>query len=65
MGARIICKTISSNDLKDFDQKVSIELNDEKWNRFYYSLVFAQDDHTFYAHIIFTENTSYVDLKTS
>lgn len=65
MGARIVCTTVSSTDLADFDLQVSEMLNDEKWDRFYYQVTFIQDEHTFYAHIIFTENTSLVDLKAS
>jgi hypothetical protein len=63
MSPRIICKTIFSTDLTDFDQKVSFELNDTIWNNFTYKLVFIQDEHAFYAHIVFTEIMSYCDLK--
>lgn len=54
---RIVCHTIWSADIDEFDQKVSEELNKERWDRFTYQLVFKQDEHSFYAHIIFTEIT--------
>jgi len=63
MSPRIFCSTVSSTDLNDFDLQVTEALNDEEWDGFSYNITFLQDEHTFYAHIIFTEITFYCDLK--
>ena len=64
MSPRIICVTVYAGTPEDFDKKLSIELNDSRWNQFYYTITFAQDEHTFYAHIIFTERTDLISSIT-
>jgi hypothetical protein len=59
----IVCTTISSTDANDFDLQVTNELNYEKWEGYFYQIVFIQDENTFYAHIVFTKNTHYCDLN--
>ena len=55
MTDKIVCTTVSSTDLRDFDLQVTEQLNDERWEFYDYTITFIQDDATFYAHIIFTE----------
>jgi hypothetical protein len=56
MGSPMIfCHTVSDTNQEYFDQKVSEALNEEHRENYTYDITFLQDEHSFYAHIIFTE----------
>jgi hypothetical protein len=59
----IICLTVTASDVEVFDRKVTVELNDMRWYRYTHVIHFQQDEHSFYAHIVFTERMNWVDLK--
>jgi hypothetical protein len=56
MAPMVVCLTVMSTDVQDFDHQVSMALNNECRANYTYAITFLQDEHTFYAHIIFTEN---------
>jgi hypothetical protein len=55
MSPMIFCHTVSDTNLDEFDRKVSEALNEKHREDYTYKITFMQDEHTFYAHIIFTE----------
>jgi hypothetical protein len=55
----VFCKTVFDNDPDEFDHKVSEALNEKHREDYTYEITFLQDKHTFYAHIIFTEEADF------
>jgi hypothetical protein len=54
MNPTVICKSIRESNLQTFDAAVTAELNDEEWEFYDHTIHFQGDEHSFYAHILFT-----------